>query len=153
MKLRISVQYAYAGVDVPEKTSIAKWARAALKGHSIEQVELVVRIVDETESAALNHQYRQKTGPTNVLSFSYETPVSQEIADPVLLGDIVICGPVVVREARSQGKEVAAHWAHMVIHGIMHLRGYDHIHDTDAKIMEELESRVVRRLGFPDPYD
>ncbi len=152
MRLRINVQYAHAGADVPAKASIAKWARAALKGHSIAQVELVVRIVGETESAALNQQYRRKTGPTNVLSFSYTTPVSQGLAGPAFLGDIIICGPVVVREAHSQSKDIVAHWAHMVVHGIMHLRGYDHIHDTDTKIMEEMETQVVRRLGFPDPY-
>ncbi len=152
MRLRVNVQYAHAGADVPSKASIAKWARAALKGHASEEVELVVRIVDETEGAALNRRYRHKAGPTNVLSFSYESPVPQGTAEPALLGDIVICGPVVAREARSQGKDVAAHWAHMVVHGIMHLRGYDHIHDTDTKIMEEMETQVVRRLGFPDPY-
>jgi len=148
----VVVQYEFAGVDVPDKTSIARWARAALKDHPGGAMELVVRIVDESESAALNRAYRHKAGPTNVLSFSYEAPSLLVSSSRPLLGDIVICGPVVAREACSQGKDVSAHWAHMVVHGIMHLRGYDHIHDSDAKIMEEMESEVVQRLGFADPY-
>jgi len=149
--LRVNVQYAFSGAEVPKRAAIVKWVRAALEDSAVEGMELVVRIVDEEESADLNLRYRHKPGPTNVLSFSYTEPGVVQ-AGPGLLGDIVICAPVVAREARLHGGDVVAHWAHMVVHGIMHLRGYDHIHEHDAKIMEQMESRVVRRLGFADPY-
>ncbi len=151
MKPHVVVQYAFSGAGVPEKVAIVRWVRAALEGSAVDGVEVVVRIVDEAESADLNRRYRHKTGPTNVLSFSYLEPGAVQ-TEPGLLGDIVICAPVVAREARQHGRDNTAHWAHMVVHGIMHLRGYDHIHERDAKIMEQMESRVVRRLGFTDPY-
>ncbi|MDA8420913.1 MAG: rRNA maturation RNase YbeY [Pseudomonadota bacterium] len=128
---------------------ITKWARAALEHGG--NMELVVRIVGEGESADLNRRYRRRTGPTNVLSFSYAGAEERQMA-PGLLGDIVICAPVVAREARERGVDPRAHWAHMVVHGIMHLRGYDHIHARDARIMEQMESRIMGRLGFADPY-
>ncbi|MHB8550345.1 MAG: rRNA maturation RNase YbeY [Acidiferrobacterales bacterium] len=147
----VVVQYAFSGSGVPEKAAIVRWARAALEDSAVDGVEVVVRIVDEAESADLNRRYRHKTGPTNVLSFSYLEPGVVQ-TETGLLGDIVICAPVVAREARLHGGDRMAHWAHMVVHGIMHLRGYDHIHERDAKIMEQMESRVVGRLGFTDPY-
>ncbi|MDA8362309.1 MAG: rRNA maturation RNase YbeY [Gammaproteobacteria bacterium] len=151
MTLRVDVQYACARTGVPKKAAILEWARAALEDVATNDIELVVRIVGEDESAELNRRYRHKSGPTNVLSFCYADQANISAA-PGLLGDIVICAPVVAREARLGGGDAAAHWAHMVVHGIMHLRGYDHIHERDAKIMEQMESRVVRRLGFADPY-
>ncbi len=151
MKLRVDIQYQFSGAGVPEKAAIVKWVRAAMEDSAADGLEIVVRIVDEEESADLNHRYRHKAGPTNVLSFSYTEPGGVQ-TETGLLGDIVICAPVVAREARSRGGDVTAHWAHMVVHGIMHLRGYDHMHERDAKIMEQMESRIIRRLGFADPY-
>ncbi len=147
----MEVQYACSRAGVPSKTSIAAWARTALEDLAGDHVELVVRIVGEEEGAELNERYRHKSGPTNVLSFSYAG--SEGISDgSALLGDVVICAPVVAREAHLRGVPVAAHWAHMVVHGIMHLRGYDHIKERDARIMEQMESRIIRRMGFADPY-
>ena len=147
MRLKLDLQRASACDGVPDKPAIAKWARAALA--NVEgTVELGVRIVDEDESAALNERYRGKRGPTNVLSFPYtEAPFTGGF-----LGDLVICAPVVRREAEAQGKPAQAHWAHMVVHGIMHLRGYDHIVDDEAAVMEGMEVQIMERLGFADPY-
>ena len=111
--------------------------------------ELVVRIVDEAESQDLNQQYRGKTKPTNVLSFPFEAPPGFPCNH---LGDLVICAPVVEREAREQGKSPEAHWAHMLVHGVLHLLGHDHQNDAEADEMEGLEVRILARLGFPDPY-
>lgn len=106
--------------------------------------EVTVRIVGAAESRALNRRYRGKDRPTNVLSFPY--------GEPGVLGDLVVCAPVVNREAREQGKSPAAHWAHMVVHGVLHLRGFDHIRAPDAKVMETRERAILARLSFPDPY-
>jgi probable rRNA maturation factor len=106
--------------------------------------EVTLRIVGPAESRALNRRYRKKDKPTNVLSFPYD--------DPGLLGDIVICAAVVNREAREQGKRREAHWAHMVVHGVLHLLGFDHIRPADAKVMERRERAILARLSFPDPY-
>lgn len=145
MRLRLAVQNGSRQRGVPRAAGIGEWARAALAGSGPGTAEVTVRIVDEPESAALNRRYRGKRGATNVLSFAYDRPDG-------LAGDLVICAPVVTREARAQGKPVRAHWAHMVVHGIMHLRGYDHVHDADARLMEALEVRALKRLGIPDPY-
>lgn len=148
MRLKLDVQYATQSTEVPDKTALARWARAALAGAPV-NAELTVRIVDEPESAGLNERYRRKQGPTNVLSFPYDEPPA---ADGRLVGDLVVCAPVVQREARAQGKPETAHWAHMVVHGIMHLRGYDHMDQQEAAVMEGLEVEVLRKLGFPNPY-
>jgi probable rRNA maturation factor len=148
MRLRLAVQRQFRGRRLPTATRIAEWARAALAGSGPGTADVTVRLVDETESANLNRRYRGKRGATNVLSFSYDLPHGSR----GLAGDLVICAPVVAREAAEQGKPVRAHWAHMVVHGIMHLRGYDHVHETDAQIMENLEIRAMRRLGFRNPY-
>ncbi len=152
MKLQVDVQYAFNGAGVPDETSIATWARAAFRGHPGVAWELVVRIVDKKESATLNRRYRHKSGPTNVLSFAYDSAETPLRGQRELLGDIVICGPIVEREAAARGGDAVAHWAHMVVHGIMHLRGYDHVDEDEARIMEHLESQVMQRLGFADPY-
>ncbi|MDH5649136.1 MAG: rRNA maturation RNase YbeY [Gammaproteobacteria bacterium] len=148
MEPELDVQYASECGDLPKESDIARWAEAALEGIK-ESIGISVRIVDEAESAELNRQYRNKSGPTNVLSFPFEDPpgVKSEI-----LGDLVICAPVVSREAQEQNKPEQAHWAHMVVHGIMHLRGYDHINDEDAGKMEKMETTILTRLGFDDPY-
>lgn len=134
----------------PAEADIQHWVEVALKYEQQENIELTLRIVDEAESAALNHQYRNKAYATNVLSFTYDIPVEVEID---LLGDLVICAPVVQREAAEQGKPEQAHWAHMIIHGLLHLLGFDHINDADAKIMEEHEISILAQLEFPNPYE
>ncbi|GLT16774.1 endoribonuclease YbeY [Vibrio zhanjiangensis] len=113
------------------------------------QAEVTVRIVDENESHQLNHEYRGKDKPTNVLSFPFEVPMGIEMD---LLGDLVICKQVVEQEAKEQSKPLAAHWAHMVVHGSLHLLGYDHIEDNEAEEMESLETEIMQSMGFDDPY-
>jgi probable rRNA maturation factor len=144
----IEVQYAVAGDALPSVDAIRRWASQALQGGR-DDVELVVRIVDEAEMTALNQRYRGKSGVTNVLSFPYE-PLPGVSSG--LLGDVVVCAPVVAEEAIRQGKSPEAHWAHLVMHGVLHLQGYDHHHDRDARRMEALEARLLAGLGFADPY-
>ncbi|MCK5639250.1 MAG: rRNA maturation RNase YbeY [Gammaproteobacteria bacterium] len=134
--------------SIPDETAIQSWAEAAQQATN-DGVQLSVRIVDEVESAELNETYRHKQGPTNVLSFPFEALAGVDIA---LLGDLVICAPVVEKEARAQGKTSEAHWAHMVVHGCLHLQGYDHIEQADAEKMEGLEIEVLHGLGYANPY-
>ena len=134
--------------DLPTAEQIEQWATAAVQPQS-DEVEMTVRIVDEAESHALNLNYRGKDRPTNVLSFPFECP---DEVDLPLLGDLVICRQVVEREAQEQDKPVMAHWAHMVVHGSLHLLGYDHIEDDEAEEMESLETQIMTELGFADPY-
>ena len=133
---------------LPTAEQIEQWATAAVQPQS-DEVEMTVRIVDEAESHALNLNYRGKDRPTNVLSFPFECPDEVELP---LLGDLVICRQVVEREAQEQDKPVMAHWAHMVVHGSLHLLGYDHIEDDEAEKMESLETQIMTGLGFADPY-
>ena len=133
---------------LPTAEQIEQWATAAVQPQS-DEVEMTVRIVDEAESHALNLNYRGKDRPTNVLSFPFECPDEVELP---LLGDLVICRQVVEREAQEQDKPVMAHWAHMVVHGSLHLLGYDHIEDDEAEEMESLETQIMIGLGFADPY-
>jgi probable rRNA maturation factor len=145
----IEVQYAVAGDTLPSPAAIRRWVSHALQGGK-DDVELVVRIVDEAEMTALNQRYRGKSGATNVLSFPYE-PLPGVSSG--LLGDVVVCAPVVAEEAIRQGKSLEAHWAHLVMHGVLHLQGYDHHHERDANRMEALETRLLAGLGFADPYN
>jgi metalloprotein, YbeY family len=133
---------------LPTAEQIEQWATAAVQPQS-DEMEMTVRIVDEAESHALNLNYRGKDRPTNVLSFPFECPDEVELP---LLGDLVICRQVVEREAQEQDKPVIAHWAHMVVHGSLHLLGYDHIEDDEAEEMESLETQIMTGLGFADPY-
>ena len=133
---------------LPTAEQIEQWATAAVQPQS-DEMEMTVRIVDEAESHALNLNYRGKDRPTNVLSFPFECPDEVELP---LLGDLVICRQVVEREAQEQDKPVMAHWAHMVVHGSLHLLGYDHIEDDEAEEMESLETQIMIGLGFVDPY-
>jgi len=133
---------------LPTAEQIEQWATAAVQPQS-DEVEMTVRIVDEAESHELNLNYRGKDRPTNVLSFPFECPDEVELP---LLGDLVICRQVVEREAQEQDKPVVAHWAHMVVHGCLHLLGYDHIEDDEAEEMESLETQIMTGLGFADPY-
>ena len=148
MRLLLTVQNETRTPGTPRTPSIARWARAALAGSGRGRATVTVRLVDAAESTALNRRYRGKRGPTNVLSFSYDLARGAR----GLAGDIVICAPLVVREAARQSKRARAHWAHLVVHGILHLRGYDHVLETDAQAMEALETRMLKRLGFPNPY-
>jgi probable rRNA maturation factor len=145
----IEVQYAVAGDTLPSPAAVRRWVSHALQGGK-DDVELVVRIVDEAEMTALNQRYRGKSGATNVLSFPYE-PLPGVSSG--LLGDVVVCAPVVAEEAIRQGKSLEAHWAHLVMHGVLHLQGYDHHHERDANRMEALETRLLAGLGFADPYN
>ena len=149
MKLRLSVKYGVARAGLPADSSLRRWAYAALKGLRRRRVALGLRIVDDVESAALNGRFRRKLYSTNVLSFPFEPPPGTR-SD--MIGDLVICAPVVRREARTQHKPVNAHWAHMVVHGILHLRGYDHRKRQDAVVMEKKEIRLLKELGYANPY-
>lgn len=132
--------------EVPGEDEIGRWSLAALENKDI---KLTVRLVAEEEMIELNLRYRHKQGSTNVLSFPFEDPPGVSSG---ILGDIVICAPVVKREAAEQNKTELSHWAHMVIHGVMHLQGYDHQSEQDAQLMEQHETRVMIALGFPAPY-
>lgn len=148
MNASVDVQIASNTGALPSPKQFESWAQAVLAGAE-GRVELTLRLVDETESAELNQTYRNIPGPTNVLSFPFEAPAG--VALP-LIGDVVICAPVVRREASEQKKSTNAHFAHMVVHGALHLLGYDHEHRGDAVRMEAEERRILARLGFPDPY-
>ncbi len=148
MSVTLDVQYEVeAG---PDEDDIRRWIEAVLAAEAeTAEVELTVRIVDEAEMAELNARYRHKTGPTNILSFPFEAPPGVELN---LLGDLVIAAPVVQREAREQGKTETAHWAHMVVHGTLHLLGYDHLKPAEAEDMEAREINILHELGFSNPY-
>jgi probable rRNA maturation factor len=134
----------------PEEDDIRRWIEAVLETEAYTaDVELTVRVVDEDEMAALNTRYRHKTGPTNILSFPFEAPPGVELN---LLGDLVIAAPVVKQEAREQGKTESAHWAHMIVHGTLHLLGYDHQDTVEAEDMEAREIRILKQLGYSNPY-
>ena len=155
MSLALEVQVAVAMPGLPDTANLRRWSQQAVvadRGPDAAETELVIRIVDEAESASLNERYRHKSGSTNVLSFPFEPPPGMDVKDIALLGDVVICAPVVLREAVIQGKSLQAHWAHMVIHGVLHLLGYDHQDDDSAAAMEDLEIRILEGLGFPNPY-
>jgi probable rRNA maturation factor len=139
-----------AGGSFPTATEVQLWAEAALQSLDQDSVSLSVRVVDAQEITELNQRYRSKSGPTNVLSFPFEDPPG---VDSDELGDVVVCAPVVEREALEQGKTTEEHWAHMVVHGVLHLCGYDHIEDDDAEKMENEETRILTGLGFPAPYN
>ncbi len=149
MSLEITVLYATRKPWVPSRKHLARWARAALRRRR-GVWELAVRIVGRAESRRLNRRFRRKDRPTNVLSFQ-ATVKHADGRKP--LGDLVICAPVVAREARDQGRSRAAHWAHMIVHGTLHLSGYDHERGADARRMERRERSVLRTLGFSDPYE
>lgn len=136
---------------IPKSSLLRKWAKQAIS-KKLESAEVTIRIVDTNEMTSLNSKFRHKDGPTNVLSFPFSLPDTIDIGIPIL-GDIVICADVVNREAQEQGKSSTAHWAHMVIHGVFHLLGYDHETDKEAEAMESLEIEIMRALGFENPYD
>jgi len=135
----------------PNLQQIQTWVDTTLKDVD-RDTEIVIRIVGEEESAQLNEYYRQKQGPTNVLSFPFEMPSGLPDMPLTLLGDLVICAPVVEREAHCQHKKTEHHWAHMVVHGILHLLGYDHISDEEAELMESKEIQILKELKINNPY-
>ena len=144
----VDLEDASGAEAVPSPEQFLRWAEAAFAGRR-EAAELSIRVVGEAESAELNGRYRGKHYATNVLSFPAELPSGVPL--PVL-GDLVICAPVVFREAAAQGKPVEAHWAHLTVHGCLHLIGYDHEDDSQAAEMEPLETAILAKLGIPDPY-
>lgn len=149
-ELTLSVGYAASRKGVPTSASFRQWVEAALRGAKRRKAtELSIRIVDAKEGRTLNRDYRGKDYATNVLSFPVELPPGVKLP---LIGDLVICAPVVAREAAEQGKHARDHWAHMTVHGVLHLLGYDHIEDDEAEAMEALETRILAGLGIDDPY-
>ncbi|WP_323924963.1 rRNA maturation RNase YbeY [Aeromonas veronii] len=149
MSVTLDLQLASTSTDgLPTEAQLQGWLDGTILGFQ-QEAEVTVRIVDEAESNELNLTYRGKDKPTNVLSFPFEAPPGLELP---LLGDLVICRQVVEREAQEQGKPLMAHWAHMVVHGSLHLLGYDHIEDEEAEEMEALERDIMQELGFADPY-
>jgi len=148
VNLQVDIQCASAE-PVPEEDDIRSWILAAITGRRSSDTEISLRLVDIPEMTTLNESYRDKAGPTNVLSFPSDLPPELELP---LLGDIVICAPVVREEARAQSKALEAHWAHMTVHGTLHLLGYDHIEEAEAWAMEALETDILTTLNYPCPY-
>ena len=150
IQLDVSVSYGLPRTGLPSAASFKRWAAAACEGR-IMKADLAIRLVDSKEGLALNRHYRGKDLPTNVLSFPAELPPGVELPMP-LLGDLVICAPVVAREAEEQGKPLNAHYAHLTVHGVLHLLGMDHVDEREAEAMELLERGILADLGFADPY-
>jgi probable rRNA maturation factor len=167
LKLAVTVQYASSRRGVPHARSLSRWANAASASPSAHRGRragtLTIRVVGAAESRRLNRTWRGKDKPTNVLSFPADPLPGSSLhrsaieslgrgGDEVELGDLAICAPVVAREAREQGKSLQAHWAHMVVHGVLHLLGYDHENDRDAVRMETKEAGILEQFGYPNPY-
>ncbi|KAA2284818.1 rRNA maturation RNase YbeY [Arenimonas fontis] len=148
LRLEVCVSYGLPRKGLPTAASFRKWVAAAARGR-IRRADLAIRLVDEKEGRALNRHYRNKDYATNVLSFPAELPEGVNLP---LLGDLVICAPVVAREAAEQGKPLAAHYAHLTVHGVLHLLGLDHEDEREAEAMEQIEREILATLGYPDPY-
>lgn len=144
----LELQVATEFTDYPDEAQFQSWMDTVLSDPA-ENSEIVIRLVDKAESAELNEQYRHKIGPTNILSFPFEAP--EDIAMD-LLGDLVVCAPLIAEEAVQQNKPPLHHWAHITIHGILHLLGYDHIQDQEAEEMEALEIKILHKLNIANPY-
>jgi probable rRNA maturation factor len=156
-QLRVTIQIATSPRGVPHARSLREWVRTAvlLSGYSLQPTaySLCLRIVGAAESRKLNRRWRDKDKSTNVLSFpSAMTNHESRVTSHVFLGDIAICAPIVASEAREQGKTLGAHWAHMVVHGVLHLLGYDHVKKRDARQMEAREIAILSHFGYQDPY-
>lgn len=148
MAIILDLQLASTAGNLPTAEQVQQWLEAAIQPFQ-DDAEVTVRIVDNSESQQLNFDYRSKDKPTNVLSFPFQCPPGIELP---LLGDLVICAPVVAAEAAEQNKSLHAHWAHMVVHGCLHLLGFDHINDDDAEQMEAEEVTILQQLGITNPY-
>jgi probable rRNA maturation factor len=148
VSLNLEVQVESEGEWIPPEDELQRWAVAALEQDGT-GAELVIRVVNREESRRFNHDYRGKDKPTNVLSFPFEAPPGVSTNH---LGDLLVCAPVVAAEAAAQKKRLAHHWAHMIVHGVLHLRGYDHIDEEDARQMESLECSLLQDMGISDPY-
>lgn len=144
----LDIQVATESAEYPDAAKFQTWVDAVLSDSAVDS-EIVIRLVDETESAELNGQYRHKSGPTNILSFPFEPPMGIEMD---LLGDLLMCVPVITKEASEQHKLPEHHWAHITIHGVLHLLGYDHIEEQDAEHMEALEVSILKTLNIANPY-
>jgi probable rRNA maturation factor len=144
----LEIQLATSYADYPSEQQFQLWVDTVLQEDD-QDSEIVIRLVDDQESAELNQQYRHKQGPTNILSFPFEAP---DGFDTDLLGDLVICAPLIALEAQQQNKQLFDHWAHITIHGVLHLLGYDHIDDAEAEEMEALEIKILSRLNINNPY-
>ena len=140
-RLALSVQYGTASANVPSRSQFRRWVRKALE----RDARITIRVVGAAEGRALNRGYRGRDYATNVLTFVLH-------GEPPYEGDLAICAPVVAREAREQGKDLAAHYAHLTVHGVLHLQGYDHENEADAALMEDREAKIVMALGYPHPY-
>lgn len=138
---KLAVQYATDSTELPTRSQFRRWVKAAL----MQDAEIVLRLVDEAEGRELNRQFRNKDYATNVLTFVYD-------GTQPLTGDIVLCAAIVKKEAGQQHKNLLAHYAHLTVHGVLHLQGYDHIEDTEAAAMEQMETQILARLGYDDPY-
>ena len=148
--ITVDVEIASSAANIPHQALLERWVAAAVGAHQDEEdAEVSIMIVDAAQGQSLNKEYRDKDYATNVLSFPADLPPELELP---LLGDLVICAPVVAREAEEQNKGLEAHWAHMVVHGTLHLLGYDHIDDSEAEAMEALETTIITELGYSAPY-
>ncbi|SFN03352.1 probable rRNA maturation factor [Formivibrio citricus] len=149
-KLTLSLQNASTATSLPTRAQIKKWAEAALQP-GLKNAEITFRIVDTEEGQTLNRDYRGKDYATNVLTFTFDEDMP-DIPGLPLMGDIVLCAPVVEREAAEQGITLEAHYCHLVVHGVLHLQGFDHLEEDEAEEMEALETQIVISLGYDDPY-
>ncbi|BCL76460.1 endoribonuclease YbeY [Jeongeupia sp. HS-3] len=149
-RLKLAVQIATDATGIPGKAQLKTWMEAALRP-GVKNAEITVRVVDSDEGQQLNRDYRGKDYATNVLTFTFDDDMPAIEGLP-LLGDLVLCAPVVAREAQEQNKTLAAHYCHLIVHGTLHLQGYDHIDDAEADEMEALETQIVTALGYDDPY-
>lgn len=153
--VEVELQWGVDALASPTQEQCEEWVQASLVGDLAREAnEVTIRVVDREESQTLNRDYRHIDSPTNVLSFEFEQPPGLVDLGEALpyLGDLVICADVVEQEAKEQGKDLLAHWAHMVVHGSLHLQGYDHLEDGEAEEMEDLEVVILKGLGFADPY-
>ncbi|GHD66509.1 rRNA maturation RNase YbeY [Jeongeupia chitinilytica] len=149
-RLKLALQVATDATGLPGKAQLKTWIEAALRP-GVKTAEVTVRVVDTDEGQQLNRDYRGKDYATNVLTFTFDDDMPVIEGMP-LLGDLVLCAPVVEREAQEQGKPLEAHYCHLIVHGALHLQGYDHIDETEADEMEALETQIVTTLGYDDPY-
>jgi len=150
--IKIDLQITVKDKSIPDKKDFIKWLNCAAKiiPPPKHKNEICIRIIDEKESANLNKTYRHKPSATNILSFVYQAEPAEK--DDELLGDLAICAPIIAREAQQQNKELLTHWAHIVIHGYLHLLSYEHQNDQEATKMEQLEVEILQKLGYPNPY-